>query len=111
VRHAHALHLQLAHSEETVVGGVAEIKHPRERMVCLALGIAPLHRHPATDEAVKLAVVLDKRAGGINVGELLNSLLPRRLRQVRVQPFDGRPQISHQHDIPLGVPPQRAGWA
>jgi hypothetical protein len=48
-------------SEEAVVGGLAEVDGLRQRMPGLALGIAPLHRYGATNEAVELAVVLQQR--------------------------------------------------
>ena len=66
VRHAHALDLQLAHGEEAVVGGVAEVDHLRVRVARLAAGVAPLHRHAVADEAVELAVVLDQRTGEVD---------------------------------------------
>ena len=68
VRHAHALDLQLAHGEEAVAGGVAEVDHLRVRVTGLAARIPPLDRHAAADEAVELAVVLDQRAGEVDRG-------------------------------------------
>ena len=108
VRHAHALDLQLAHGQEAVVRDVAEVDHLRVRVARLAGGIAPLHRHPAADEAVELAVVLDERAGEIDARQLLDGLLPGRLRDVRVQPRERGAQVANQHDVPLRRATERA---
>ena len=108
VRHAHALDLQLAHGEEAVAAGVAEVDHLRARVPRLAGCVAPLDRHAAADEAVELAVVLEQRAGEVDARELLDGLLARRLRQVRVEPRQRRAQVAHQHHLALGRAAQRA---
>ena len=88
--------------------GVAEVDHLRVRVPGLAARVPPLHRHPAADEAVELAVVLDERAGEVDPGELLDGLLARRFRKVRVQPRQRRPQVAHQHHVALRRPAQRS---
>ena len=87
---------------------VAEVDHLRPRVPRLARSIAPLDRHAAADEAVELPVVLKQRAGEVDARQLLDGLLARRCRQVRVEPLQRRPQVAHQHHIPLGRAPQRA---
>lgn len=102
VRDAHTLDLQFPDRQEAVVGRVPEIDHPRVRMPDLAGGVAPLHRHPTADEAVKLPVVLEERASKVDPRELLDRLLPRRLRNARVKPGQRRAQIPHQHSLAFG---------
>ena len=97
VGHPHALDLQLPHGEKAIVrfsiraDAVAKVDHPRPRMPRLAGIIAPLDRHAAADEAVELPVVLKQRASKVDARQLLDGLLPRRCRQVAVEPLQCRP--------------------
>ena len=90
------------------MAGVAEVDHLRARVPGLAARVAPLDRHAAADEAVELPVVLDQRAGEVDARELLDRLLARRFRQVRIQARQRRAQVAHQHHVALGRPAQRA---
>ncbi len=109
VRHAHALNLQLRTARKRLFADVAKVDHLRPRVSGLAGVIAPIHRHPAADEAVELTVVLEQRAGEIAARQLLDGLLPRRERNVRVQPLQRRAQVAHQDHFSLGGATQRAG--
>ena len=108
VRHANALDLQLAHGEEAIVSGVAKVDHLCVSVPGLAAGVAPVHGNPAADEGVELAVVLNERPSEVDPGQLLDGLLPRLGWNVPVQPCERRPQVAHQHGLPVGGASQRS---
>src|SRR5262249_55128044 len=62
VRHAHALDLQFAHSEEPVIGWLAKVDHLRAHALDLSVIFAPLHRHAEANVVVEVPVALQKRA-------------------------------------------------
>ena len=108
MRHAYALHLQLAHGKEAVTIGVAEVDHVRMRVPGLAARVPPLHRHPVADEAVALPIVLDERAGEVDADDFLDGLFARQLRKTWVQVHKRCPQVAHQHHVALRRPTERS---
>ena len=75
-----------------------------------AVRVPPLHRHTAADKAVALPVVLNERSGKVDPGDLLDGLLARRFRKVRVQARERCPQVAHQHHVALRCPAKRSLW-
>jgi hypothetical protein len=108
VRHAHALDLQLAHRREAVVRGIAEVDDASPHISGLAGDVTPFHRHPAADEVMEFAVVLEERTREVDPRQLLDGLFPRFFRDFRVEPRERCAQVPHQHDLPLRRAPQRS---
>src|ERR1700722_6402562 len=61
VRYPHTLHLQFANGKEAIVGDVTEIDHASVGVTRFAFGIAPLDGNSSDNEAVEIAIVLQKR--------------------------------------------------
>ena len=80
-----------------------EIDDARMGMPNLAIGFAPGHRHAVADKAVELAVLLRQRPREVDLGELLERIIPRRLRQFAVQSGDRLTQVSLQYPVALAV--------
>ena len=101
VRRPLALNLQLARGKKAVVARVSEVDHPGMGVTRLAVLIALLDGHPPTDEAVELAVVLEKRAGEVTVRQLLDRLFAGHLGDEWIQACERRAEVPHQYHVPL----------
>ena len=103
--------LEFAHRQKAIVRRLTEIDHPRLRVPELtqtrALGVAVAHRHAVADQIVEGLIVLEQGARIVMMGELDHRFVDRHLRQSRIEPFQRRPQIAHQHDFALAGPSQR----
>ena len=95
--------LQFAHGEEAVrARGIVEIDYSGAGGLPVSLGVSVFHGYATAEHAIEIAVVLHHRAADVIRGQVPYYVVNGYGRQVRVEPFQRRSEVTGQHRL-LGV--------
>ena len=104
VRRADTCELQLAYGKEAIgTRRVVEVDHPGTSGLLAALGIPVLDGNAASNQPVKIPVVLHHRAADVVGRQFPHRVLDGGIRQVGIEPSQRGSQVPGEHRLAFGV--------